>query len=206
MNSSVVDHYKVNAQEYFDLTYNIRLDNLWDMFLKRIPTNAKILDLGCGSGRDVEFFSTVYKNVIGLDLSYNLSKLARRLTEKEIIIADFREIPFKTKSFDAVWSIGSLLHIEKSQISRTLIEVRRVLNTDGYLFISIKKGIGSQLIEDGRFFSFYSVYEWRRILSNCGFYDNLLFVTKEKRRIKDTGRVKNISWIFSISQKKETKD
>ena len=49
-------YYKDNSQEFFDSTINADVNPLYDHFLKYVPNNGYILDLGCGSGRDTKAF------------------------------------------------------------------------------------------------------------------------------------------------------
>ena len=203
MVNSTSDFYQEEAKKYFDSTYHIKLNNIWDYSVDFIPQNAKILDLGCGSGRDILFFSSLFENVIGLDLSYNLSYLARVHTSQPIVQADFKFAPFANNSFDVVWSIGSLLHVKKENIIHALIEIRRMLINDGLLIVSLKKGVGEETLPDGRFFAYYSKNEWKAILSKCGFKLLKIKITKEERFLNNSEKSITIPWLFTISQKKK---
>lgn len=199
MENGTYIYYKTEVNNYFTATIDVKLTNLWEIALDIIPNNARILDLGCGSGRDTLFFSLKEKNVIGLDYSYSLSKLAHQYTNQPIVQADLRNIPFDDTSFDVVWSIGSLLHIKKTEIKSALLEIRRILIHGGRLLTSIKKGIGEETTKDGRFFAYYEIDEWGKILSDTGFFVERIFVSNEERYNKNSNEAIIIPWIFSIS-------
>lgn len=86
------------------------------LFLPYLPASAHILDLGCGSGRDSAYFSSLGYEVTAVDGS---AELCKRVTEKYGIDAyclRFEEIEF-TSRFDAIWASASLLHIPKADTS-----------------------------------------------------------------------------------------
>ena len=49
---NTLDYYNKNSEEYFNSTLNVDMTNTYKPFLKLVPKDGKILDLGCGSGRD----------------------------------------------------------------------------------------------------------------------------------------------------------
>jgi len=51
-----MNYYDTHAQQYFDKTAHADMKELYDMVLPDLPKSARILDLGCGSGRDAAFF------------------------------------------------------------------------------------------------------------------------------------------------------
>ena len=48
----LIKYYDDHAQEFFQSTYMVNMNNLYKSFLKLLPKNARILDAGCGPGRD----------------------------------------------------------------------------------------------------------------------------------------------------------
>ena len=71
------DYYNKNAQEFFNQTVKADMSELYDIFLKNLPCNeGKILDLGCGSGRDSKYFLDSGFEVVAMDISEELGKLS----------------------------------------------------------------------------------------------------------------------------------
>lgn len=51
-----VNYYDVHAKEYAELTVNADMSHAYEKFLRYLTLGAKLLDAGCGSGRDSLFF------------------------------------------------------------------------------------------------------------------------------------------------------
>lgn len=83
-------------------------------FLKDIPQTAKILEVGCGSGRFLEFLEKMgYKNVYGIDSSKEMLEIAGKKTKATLKIGNVYKIPYGNNSFDVVFSVHVLMHIQK---------------------------------------------------------------------------------------------
>jgi ubiquinone/menaquinone biosynthesis C-methylase UbiE len=201
MHDGTLDFYDKNDQAYAAATLKIKLPGLWESALRHMPPDAHILDLGCGSGRDIDYFSSRFDHVYGLDRSFNLARFAYQYALKPVVQADLRHLPFQDRSFDVIWSIAALLHLRKSHLRSALQESKRVLRLHGCLFISLKMGQGERIADDGRFFAYYSERELRHLLTTVGFKMVAVLLTDEKRHDKQTNRTVTIPWIFTVSQK-----
>lgn len=83
----------------------------------KLPKNAKIIDIGCGSGFTLAFFRELgYKNSIGIDLSRNSLALCNKFfgfkNGKDVFLMDARNINFSDNSFDLVFFDGLLENFE----------------------------------------------------------------------------------------------
>ncbi|MBI2651981.1 class I SAM-dependent methyltransferase [Candidatus Woesearchaeota archaeon] len=164
----------------------------------------KVLDFGCGNGRDLESFYKKGLNVIGIDYSDELIKRARnRVKNVNILKMNFvTKLSFKDKEFDGIWASASLLHVPKKSLDKVLSELRRILNNRGVLFISVKEGKGERIIKDDygyeeRFFSFFKKRELVNILIKAGFKIlQVSVVTDEKLRVAFQKKKIKQNWIF----------
>ena len=91
------DYYKKNYQIYHERTFKIDPSPFLKPFLKFLPENASILDLGCGSGRDLIWFKMKGLKITGFERSKRLAKLAKELSGCEVIDGDFEKYDFSHK-------------------------------------------------------------------------------------------------------------
>lgn len=103
----------------------------------------KILDLGCGSGRNALFLAKNGFKVWGIDNAQEGLNTLKNSAQKsganiELTCADiYKKLPYKDNSFDAVISLQVLQHNKRSQIQNTINELQRVLKPNGFLFITV---------------------------------------------------------------------
>jgi len=142
-----VKTYNKIANIYSEYTANILMQYQLSKFSSLLP-GKRILDAGCGSGRDAQYFVEDGFNVTAIDFSEEMIKLAKKKTKKaKFKVMDFRKMNFKDESFDGVWSMASLVHTDRIQIPKVLKEFSRVLVSGGILYVSVKEGEGDKEIK-----------------------------------------------------------
>lgn len=134
-----VNFYNKNAKDFFENTLNANMKSTYSEFLKYIPDNGTVLDLGCGSGRDSKAFLNLGYDVTSLDLSSELSKMAEEYIGRKVLLEDMRNINFKEK-FDGIWACASLLHLTREDLSNTFTKIHKSLKKNGILYASFKYG------------------------------------------------------------------
>jgi len=102
----------------------------------------KILDLGCGDGRHLHFFSKLGYRMYGLDNSPTGLRLAQERPameglDTELACADMTAIPWPDEFFDTVIGIQVIYHNLIEGIRRTIMEIHRVLKPAGWLFVTV---------------------------------------------------------------------
>jgi ubiquinone/menaquinone biosynthesis C-methylase UbiE len=132
----------------FDLTRSF-VGKEFSIFDKFMIPNAKIVDLGCGNGRIVEYLKKIYVNLLKTDFNYigvdNSENLLNKAKNKygdtcniDLIKGDQLDIPLKSKSADMVFSIRAFHHIPSKKLRlKALIEIKRILKADGILIITV---------------------------------------------------------------------
>ena len=148
---TTIDYYNQNAQSFVEGSLKADMSSHYDRFLRFIPEGGKILDLGCGSGRDTKVFSDMGYQVTAVDGSEELCKLAEQYTGQPVRCLMFDELDY-TEEFDGIWACASLLHVEKKQIHDILCKVSKALKPDGILYASFKYG-SEEYEKEGRTFS-----------------------------------------------------
>ncbi len=135
--------YNEIASDYVQATSLLQPREEFKIFSQMVITGKIILDAGCGGGRDCKAFVEQGFQVIGIDLSTQMLKIAKNTApECQFQQADLRKIPLEDNSIDAIWCCASLLHLKRSEVSRALLEFKRVLKEKAICCILVKKGTG----------------------------------------------------------------
>ncbi len=146
---STTEYYNRNARAYYDQTVNLEISNRYNQFLKFIPLNGKILDAGCGSGRDSLFFKQQGYSVVSFDISKDLVDLASRLIGQKVLHMSFSDLDFENE-FHGIWASASLLHVPQEEIDDVFGKLSKALKENGILYASFK--YGSKERKDGDLF------------------------------------------------------
>lgn len=161
--NQTIEYYNQNAQAYYDKTIHIDMSKLCDQFLEHIKPGGTIIDIGCGSGRDMKYFIERGFRAEGIDASAEMCRLAGTLSLNIENISIEAWNP--RKKYDGIWANASLLHISISQIDSFFAKAEACMNTDGALFASMKTGLKSDIDEAGRYFCPFSEKDLDEILT-----------------------------------------
>jgi 2-polyprenyl-3-methyl-5-hydroxy-6-metoxy-1,4-benzoquinol methylase len=165
-----LDYYQRNAKDFFSQTINVDMQNVYQPFLEYLPkphlsNQQKILDVGCGSGRDSVFFANQGFEVVAIDGSQNVIDLAKQTdTRIDWQCLRFHEIAKQSwqNQFTGIWACASLLHVPFDDLTKLLNDLIRCLKSDGILYASFKYG-DSEREKDGRFFCDMNEHRWQLI-------------------------------------------
>jgi SAM-dependent methyltransferase len=150
-----VNFYNENAENFFSQTVRADMGLLYEKFLSKLPTTkGKILDLGCGSGRDSKHFKELGFEVVALDLSEELAKKASEYIGQKVIVQDMRDLEFEDE-FIGVWACASILHLPVEDIEIVFKKVFKSLKKDGIFYLSFKYR-ENDYIKDGREFTCFT--------------------------------------------------
>jgi len=128
---------------------------LIESFVKTIA-GKRVLDLGCGPGQDSYIFAELGFKVTGLDYSEEMINRAKTLKSisnpPEFMVGDMREISnyFAANTFEAIWASASLLHIQETDIPRTLQGINTVCKNGAKIYIGLKGGEGTILVNEDK--------------------------------------------------------
>lgn len=166
--------YQRHATEYAAATLRAPMDRLIKRFSQQLPPGARVADLGCGGGRDLRLLRERGLKPIGLDSAEALAVIARQYSGSSVVVADLRSLPFGVNVFDGIWASASLLHLTRADMSAALTEIFRVMRAGGVFFGSVKSGTGEAWDADCRWFTYYDVKEWTKLLGQAGLQDVLV--------------------------------
>ncbi len=202
-----IETYNQITQEYISITRDTRPELEFEAFCNFVVPKGLILDIGCAWGRDCKTFSERGFSVIGVDLSSEMIRAAKEFAPTcAYIQADMRCLPVKDEHVDGIWCSAALLHLKRSEISKALLEFKRVLKVDALCFIQVKKGSGEELTERGlpsgkpRFFTYFYEDELREYFSSAGF--SILDEHKYNEKDRYGPERRDQEWICFLIQKK----
>jgi SAM-dependent methyltransferase len=160
--SGTISYYDNNAEQFFRDTVESDMSGLYVPFLAHIPPGGRILDAGCGSGRDSRHFLQNGYTVRAFDASVEMCRLASRLIGQTVVQETFEEIDY-VSDFDGVWASASLLHVRRNFIDGVLQKLWGALKPSGVLFVSFKLRDG-EWEQDGRLFNGYDEKSFRELV------------------------------------------
>lgn len=137
--SQTIGFYNQNAQSYFQRTISIDMADSYQRFIKHLPRGARVLDGGCGSGRDAKHFLTQGYTVVAMDASKEMVKLSSEYIGQPTLHLSFEEMEFENE-FDGIWCNASLLHVPSNQIMDVFQKIKMALKPEGIWFLSFLKG------------------------------------------------------------------
>lgn len=168
MTTSTDRYYDRHAIEYSARTITADMSHLHDRFLSMLPAAGRILDAGCGSGRDLRIFVERGFRAEGIDASRVLVEMAQTYSNTPCVVGRIEDIAVENR-FDGVWACASLLHLPKNKLVPALWRLRRALVSGGTMFASVQEGEGEQLMSDGRYCASYGADEFLIAIKSAGF-------------------------------------
>lgn len=166
MDKKSQDYYNLHAEAYFALTKDTFIPKAMEVFLSRMREGGRILDLGCGSGRDSRYFLERGFQVTALDGSKEMCRLASLYIQKPVVHCDyFSFVP--EDLYDGIWAQASLVHLEKKEIQAMLKRLSSWLKQDGTVVLSFCYGdfVGER---DGRFYTYLTEESFPPLLCGSG--------------------------------------
>jgi len=131
----------------------------------------RLLDFGCGPGRDLMALSALGHVVTGLDGSPVFAEMARAQSGCRVLHQNFLELDLGECQFDGVFANASLFHVPRAELSRVLGELFRALVPGGVLFCSNPRSFERDWegFKGERYGSFLSVESWLERIAAAGF-------------------------------------
>jgi cyclopropane fatty-acyl-phospholipid synthase-like methyltransferase len=181
MHSPTLLHYNSHASRFFSRYETADAAFLHALLRQWLPAAGRVLEIGCGSGRDARFMASQ----LGVDV------LSTDGSEKLIALAAQQQVPPDGKQplfhqavfpldvgndllnerFDAIVSIAFLMHLADNELFEFAWQVRKMLNSGGIFFCSFCPGRKSTA-EDPRFFADRQAGQIQLLFESLGF--NLL--------------------------------
>jgi len=168
-----LDHYDQRADAFWEGTRDHDVSQNIAAVLQHIVGKPpfRILDLGCGPGRDLKAFSDLGHIAIGVEGSANFAQMARAFSGCEVWQQDFLALELPKNNFDGVFANASLFHVPRQELPRVLQALRATLKPGGVLFSSNPRGSNEEGWSGGRYGVYHDLESWRAYVSTAGFVE-----------------------------------
>lgn len=164
-------HYNEHAESFWEGTRDHDVSQNRNALLEYLHGEGplRILDFGCGPGRDVKVFKDLGHEPVGLDGSERFVELAREYSGCEVWQQDFLRLELPPEYFDGVFANAALFHVPSQELPRVLKELRATLKPGGVLFSSNPRGDNKEGWSGERYGVFYDLEKWRELVTAAGF-------------------------------------
>ena len=146
-----ITYYQRNAQTFFDATVGVDMSSLYAPFLSQVVPGGRVLDAGCGSGRDTKAFNALGYQVEAFDASAEMVELAAAYTGLPVRQMTFNMLEAEER-YDGIWCCASLLHLPQAELPEAMRRLARALKPGGVWYLSFKYGVGERE-KEGRHFT-----------------------------------------------------
>lgn len=178
--------YTYNQFAKRDIPYKYTFDD-WrhiDNLVEKLPSNAKILDVGCGNGLPIDkYLSEKGFEVLGIDISENQIELAKNnAPQAKFEVMDMEELSLPNENFDAALLLYSLFHLPRGIHQKILTDINKTVKPGGILLVTMgvyETETTRDEFEDLKlFWSSWDKLKNKAILAQSGF--NLLYEDMHK--------------------------
>lgn len=166
MNRDTLDYYNDNAREFAASTVAVDFAQIQDRFMALLPEGGRILDLGCGSGRDSKRFLDEGFAVDATDGSAELCRIASKYVGIPVRCELFSELS-ATEAYDGIWACSSILHAPKVELPDIFAKMVRALKPNSVIYTSFKYGDFDGM-RNGRHFSDFTEESFDEFMGQIG--------------------------------------
>lgn len=157
-------YYDQNAAAFAAGTEKVNFAEMQDQFLALLPPGAKILDFGCGSGRDTRYFLDRGYCVDATDGSEEMCRYAEKYTGIPVRKMLFSELN-AVDVYDGIWACSSILHVRLPELPDVFGKMVRALRKHGIIYTSFKYGTYAGM-RNGRYFTDFKEESFEKFLSD----------------------------------------
>ncbi len=166
-----LEHYEATADRFWEATRDHDVSQNLDALLAAIDGAPpfRVLDFGCGPGRDVKALADRGHVAVGLDGCERFVAMAKRFSGCEVLHQDFLALDLPARSFDGIFANASLFHVPSAELPRVLGELHAALRPGGVLVCSNPRGDGEEGFSGDRWGCFFEHARWLAMFEAAGF-------------------------------------
>ena len=167
-----VGHYEERAEAFWEGTRDHDVSQNIDALLSCLPEGGvgkRVLDFGCGPGRDLEALTKRGVLATGLDGCESFCAMARSHSGCKILHQDFLALDLPAEGFDGIFANASLFHVPTGHLKGVLDALFSALGPGGVLFSSNPRGQGEEGWNEERYGVYHDFESWSRWVCGSGF-------------------------------------
>ena len=166
-------HYETNAEAFWQGTrhHDVRQNIAALLGAIEAPPPFRLLDFGCGPGRDLKTFKELGHHPTGLEGAAPLAAMARAYSGCEVLGQNFLDLDLPPAQFDGVFANAVLFHVPSQALPEVLEKLHATLKPGGVLFSSNPRGDGQEGWNGERYGSYHDLPAWRGYLTRAGFVE-----------------------------------
>jgi SAM-dependent methyltransferase len=171
ISTQTLAHYERTALAFWEGTKDHDVSQNITALLQAIeaPAPYKLLDFGCGPGRDLKTFKDMGHQPVGLEGASALAAMARSYSGCEVLHQNFLELQLPPAHFDGVFANAVLFHVPSQALPQVLQQLHATLKPGGVLFSSNPRGEGQEGWQGERYGAFHDLQSWQTYMEAAGF-------------------------------------
>ena len=171
LSARTIGHYEANAERFWLGTRDHDVNQNIDALVRALPGEGphRVLDFGCGPGRDLVSLSLLGVEAVGLDGCAQFCAMAREHSGCTVLHQDFLDLRLADADFDGIFANASLFHVPNERLPEVLGRLNAALRPSGVLFSSNPRGQDQEGWNGARFGSYHSLEAWTAYLVDAGF-------------------------------------
>jgi SAM-dependent methyltransferase len=176
LSQRTLGHYESNAASFWEGTRDHDVSQNIEALLAALErenvagsSRRRILDFGCGPGRDLLELQRRGHEVVGLDGCGAFVSMARELSGATVLHQQFLELDLPGAFFDGVFANASLFHVPSQELPRVLGQLWACLVPDGVLLSSNPRGDNREGYTGARYGTYHDEQRWQRVCEAAGF-------------------------------------
>lgn len=161
--NQTLEYYEKNADAYVRDTVSVDFRNVQERFIQALH-GKRILDYGCGSGRDTKYFLESGFDVDAMDGCLEFCRSASAYTGSEVKHMLFQDLD-AVNMYDGIWACSSILHVSRTDLHIVFEKMITAMHEQGVIYTSFKYGT-FEGERNGRYFTDFTIEAFQEFISD----------------------------------------